>query len=223
VNPFGVAWPLLRSSDLIRVSKAGEVLEGGSVKLLNTAGVCYLLATVLAVLYAYQGDLAYMIHSSVHEARPEIHCVAHSHSIHGRAFSTLGRNLDITTQDSCAFYNDIAHYESFGGIVLGAAEGENIAKALGQKKAAILANHGLLTCGGSVESCIFWFMSLEKCCRAQLLADAAAAGRGGQTVKIADDEAAFTYKTVGSEYAGWFSARPTFDVMEHETGLDYKM
>jgi ribulose-5-phosphate 4-epimerase/fuculose-1-phosphate aldolase len=45
-----------------------------------------------------------MIHHAVHDARPDINCVAHSHSIHGRAFATLGRNLDIITQDSCAFY-----------------------------------------------------------------------------------------------------------------------
>lgn len=203
MNPFGVAWPLLRASDLIRVDSSGQIVDGGSVRLLNTA--------------------AYMIHSAIHEARPDVHCVAHSHSIHGRAFATLGRNLDITTQDSCAFYNDIAHYDSFGGIVLGAAEGHNIAEALGPRKAAILSNHGLLTCAGSVEACVFWFMSLEKCCRAQLLADAAAAGRGGATVKVSDEEAAFTYKTVGSELAGWFSAKPTFDTMEHETGADYKM
>lgn len=203
VNPFGVAWPLLRASDLIRVNKHGEIVEGGSVKFLNSA--------------------AYMIHSAVHDARPEVNCVAHSHSIHGRAFSTLGKNLDITTQDSCAFYDDLAHYDSFGGIVLGAEEGQNIAKALGQKKAAILANHGLLTTGKTVESCIFWFMSLEKCCRVQLLADAAAAGKGTETVKVSNEEAAYTYKTVGTEIAGWFSAKPTFDYMEHVTGVDYKM
>lgn len=166
-----------------------------------------------------------MIHSAVHEARPEINCVAHSHSIHGRAFSTLGRTLDIITQDSCAFYNDVAHYNSFGGIVLAAEEGRKIAQALGSKKAAILANHGLLTCGTTIESCLFWFTSLEKCCQVQLLADAAAAGRGqGETThKIDDEDAEFTYKTVGSERAGWFSALPAFAVMEHQCGVDYKM
>jgi len=163
-----------------------------------------------------------MIHSAVHRARPDINAVAHSHSIYGRAFATLGRNLDINTQDACAFYNDIAHYDSFGGIVLGPEEGQHIAESLGQKKAAILANHGLLTCGKSIESCVFWFTSLEKCCHAQLLADAAAAGRGGETVKVTDEEALFTYKTVGSEMAGWFSARPAFELMVHESGDDYK-
>lgn len=158
-----------------------------------------------------------MIHHAVHEARPDANCVAHSHAVHGRAFSTLGRSLDIITQDSCAFYNDLALYESFGGIVLDADEGAAIASALGTRKAAILANHGLLTCGKTVESTVFWFMSLETCCRVQLLADAAAAGRGGQTQKIKDDEAAYTYKTVGSELAGWFSAKPTFAMMEKES------
>jgi ribulose-5-phosphate 4-epimerase/fuculose-1-phosphate aldolase len=164
-----------------------------------------------------------MIHHAVHAARPDVNCVAHSHSVHGRAFSTLGRPLDIISQDSCAFYNDLAFYGSFGGVVLGEDEGRDIAAGLGKKKAAILANHGLLTTGQSIEAAVFWFMSLETCCRVQLLADAAAAGRGGEVVKIADKEAAFTYATVGTELAGWFSAKPTFSLMEKEAGKEYTL
>ncbi|KAG9236413.1 class II aldolase/adducin N-terminal [Amylocarpus encephaloides] len=201
VNPFGVAWSLLKSSDLIRVDHTGEVVDGGPVRLLNTA--------------------AFNIHHAVHSARPEINCVAHSHSIYGRSFSTLGRPLDTITQDSCAFHNDLAHYATFGGIVLEAQEGQDIANALGSNKAALLQNHGLLTCAKTIEAAIFWFMSLEKCCHAQLIADAAAAGRGGTTVKIGEEEAAYTYKTVGTELAGWFGAKPTFDVMTHEAGEGY--
>lgn len=48
-----------------------------------------------------------------------------------KAFSTLGRNIDLTTQDSCSFYKQVALYDNFGGVVVGADEGENIAKALG--------------------------------------------------------------------------------------------
>lgn len=55
------------------------------------------------------------------------------------------------------------------------------------------------------------------------MADAAAGGTGGKTVKIADEEAAYTYKTVGTELAGWFSAKPTFDVAESEAGISYRM
>lgn len=105
--------------------------------------------------------------------------------------------------------------------MLAEQEGKNIAKALGNNKAALLQNHGLLTVGGTVEEAVFWFVSLEKCCHAQLMADAAAAGRGGETVKIGDEEAQYTYKTVGTPLAGWFSAKPLFDVIHKETNGEY--
>jgi len=201
VNPFGVAFSLITASDLIRVDAEGNVVDGGRVRLLNTA--------------------AYMIHHAVHEARPDVMCAAHSHSLYGRAFCTLGRKLDTITQDSCSFHNDHVLYESFNGVVLVAEEGHNIARALGDKKAALLQSHGLLTVGKSIEEAVFWFVSLEKCCHAQLLADAAAAGRGGETVKISEEDAVYTHKTVGTPSAGWFSAKPLFDVIHEETGGGY--
>lgn len=85
VNPFGVAFGLIKKSDLIQVDHDGNVIDGGPVRLLNAA--------------------AFMIHSAIHSARPDVMCAAHSHSIYGRTFCALGRELDIITQDSCAFYN----------------------------------------------------------------------------------------------------------------------
>ena len=85
VNPFGVAFSLIKRSDLIRVDHNGSIVDGGEVRLLNTA--------------------AFMIHGAVHEARPDVMCAAHSHSIYGRSFCALGRKLDIITQDACAFHD----------------------------------------------------------------------------------------------------------------------
>ena len=85
----------------------------------------------------------------------------------------------------------------------------------------MLQNHGLLTCDKTIEATVFWFMSLEKCCHTQLLADAAAGGRAGETVKIDEQDAKETAKLVGSSLAGWFSCKPTFDVMERESGVEY--
>lgn len=53
------------------------------------------------------------------------------------------------------------------------------------------------------------------------MADAAAGGRSHETIKIDDDDAAFTCKSIGTPIAGWFSAKPTFDVIEKECGADY--
>jgi ribulose-5-phosphate 4-epimerase/fuculose-1-phosphate aldolase len=201
VNPFGLSFSEIKRSDLILVDHDGKVIDGGPNRLLNQA--------------------AYMIHAAVHTARPDVICAAHSHSLYGRTFCALGRPLDITTQDACAFYNDLAVYKQFKGVVLAKEEGENIARAIGNKKACLLQNHGLLTCGQTVEATLFWFCSLEKLCHTQLLADAAAAGRGGETVKIDHEDAEFTYKSVGTPRAGWFSAKPMFDVMIKEIGDEY--
>ncbi|KAK2810053.1 hypothetical protein FQN50_003247 [Emmonsiellopsis sp. PD_5] len=201
VNPFGVAFSHINASDLIQVDHEGAVIDGGKVRLLNTA--------------------AYMIHAAVHTARPDVMCAAHSHSIYGRTYCTLGKPLDIISQDSCAFYNDHVVYQQFKGVVLAKEEGQNIAKALGNKKAALLQNHGLLTVGKTIEEAVYWFVTLEKCCQTQLMADAAAAGRGISTIKIDDEDAAFTYKTVGSHSSGYFSAKPMFDIIHRETNGEY--
>lgn len=201
VNPFGVAFSLIKSSDLILVDHHGNVIDGGPVRLLNTA--------------------AFMIHSAIHAARPDVLCAAHSHSIYGRTFCSLGKTLDIITQDACSFYQDHVLYESFNGIVLAEKEGKDIAACLGNKKAALLQNHGLLTVGSTIEAAVFWFVALERCCHAQLMADAAARGTGTETVKVGQAEAAYTYKTIGTPAAGWFSAKPMFDMIDHETGGSY--
>ena len=121
----------MNKSDLILVDHSGKVIGGGENRLLNTA--------------------AYMIHSAIHEARPDVMCAAHSHSIYGRTWCSLGRKLDSLTQDSCAFHDDHVIFESFNGVVLAEKEGKDIAKCLGNKKAALLINHGLLTVGKTIE------------------------------------------------------------------------
>ena len=90
---------------------------------------------------------AFVIHSQIHAARPDVVAAAHAHSVHGKSWSALGRPLDPLTQDVCAFYEDHAVFDDYTGVVLDLEEGKRIAHALGDNKAAILANHGLLTVG----------------------------------------------------------------------------
>jgi ribulose-5-phosphate 4-epimerase/fuculose-1-phosphate aldolase len=97
-----------------------------------------------------------LIHAAVHKAHPDVICAAHTHSIYGRSFATLGVSLPITSQDGSAFYNDLAFYSDFEGIVFEGSEGEHTAQTIGSKKAMILENHGLLTPSDSVEATVFW-------------------------------------------------------------------
>jgi hypothetical protein len=91
---------------------------------------------------------AFVIHSAVHEARPDVVAAAHSHSVHGKAFSSLGIPLDPITQDSCVFYEDhvviTAQAASRGVRRRGRRE---LAAHFPTGKAAIHQNHGLFTVG----------------------------------------------------------------------------
>jgi ribulose-5-phosphate 4-epimerase/fuculose-1-phosphate aldolase len=190
VNPFGVHFAHIRSSDLILVNAKGEVVEGN--RPLNTA--------------------AFAIHSSIHHARPDVIAAAHSHSMHGKAWATLGRLLDPITQDACAFYEDHVVFENFTGVVHQTSEGERIAKALGQHKAAILQNHGLLTVGETVDEAVWWFITMDRSCHAQLLAEAA-----GKPKLITQESARVTRDLVGSHQAGWFQFQPLWNLITQES------
>ena len=83
-------------------------------------------------------------------------------------------------------------YADFGGIAFKREEGERIAASLGSTKAVILRNHGILIVAKSVDAAAFLFGAMDRCIQAQLVADAAAAGRGTQTLKIGHEEADYT-------------------------------
>lgn len=85
----------------------------------------------------------------------------------------------------------------------------------------LLQNHGLLTVGETVEETVNWFVSLEKCCYSQLMADAAAAGRGRETIKIPDEDAEYTRNQIGSPRIGFFAAQPMFAEIHQETNGEY--
>jgi ribulose-5-phosphate 4-epimerase/fuculose-1-phosphate aldolase len=184
VNPLGMNFKQIRVADLLLVNDKGEVVEGEWP--LNKA--------------------AFAIHSQIHAARSDVVAAAHSHSVHGKAFSTLHRLLDPLTQDACVFYGDHALYDDYTGPVLDLEEGKRIAHTLGDMKAVILANHGLLTVGHTVDEAAWWFITMERSCEAQLLAEAA-----GTPVLIAKDQAESTARQVGGHGPGWYGFQPLYD------------
>ncbi|MFT5011674.1 MAG: ribulose-5-phosphate 4-epimerase/fuculose-1-phosphate aldolase [Patiriisocius sp.] len=189
VNPFGVSFKQIKVSDLILVNHDGDIVEGKG--LLNAA--------------------AFAIHSQIHKHLPHVTAAAHSHSVYGKAWASLGRPLDPITQDSCAFFEDHVVFNEFNGVVLDVEEGERIATMLGKKKAAILQNHGLLTVGNTVEEAAWWYITMERTCQAQLMAEAA-----GKPILISDEVARGTKTNVGSPMAGVFSFKPLYDVITAE-------
>ncbi len=184
VNPFGMSFSQIRVSDLILVDHDGTLLEGR--RPVNNAAFC--------------------IHSEVHRARPDVVAAAHTHSLHGKAFSSLGVPLAPITQDACAFFEDHGIYSDYQGVVNDTEEGRRIGAALGDGKAVVLQNHGLLTVGASVAEAAWYFITMERSCQAQLLAMAAGSPR------VIDAETARLVRAqISGPLPGWFQFRPLWD------------
>ncbi len=112
-------------------------------------------------------------HSWLYRARPDVRCIVHSHPPMTSALSMLEIPLELAHMDTCVLYGQVAFLEKWPGIPVGNEEGELIAQALGDKKAILLAHHGLLVAGGSVEEACVLGVMFEKAARLQLLARAA--------------------------------------------------
>ena len=189
VNPFGRHFGQMRVSDLVLINEEGEVVEGD--RDVNQA--------------------AFAIHSGIHRGRPDVVAAAHAHSIYGKTWSSLGRLLDPITQDACAFYQDHALFADYTGVVYDSSEGERIAQVLGDGKAVVLQNHGLLTVGRTVDEAAWWFISMERCCQSQLMAEAV-----GKPIHVRHESALTARAQVGSHQSGWFQFQPLWDRITRE-------
>ncbi len=185
VNPFAMNFRHIKVSDLILVGPEGDVVEGD--RPVNRA--------------------AFVIHAAIHEARPDVVSAAHAHSVYGKAWSALGRPLDPITQDACMFFEDHVLVQDEGGrVVFEKSAGEVLAKGLGPHKAAIHQNHGHFTVGQTVDEAAWWYITMERSCQAQLLAEAA-----GTPLLIDADDARYTRDLTAFPLAGWFSFQPLWD------------
>jgi ribulose-5-phosphate 4-epimerase/fuculose-1-phosphate aldolase len=182
VNPFGRSFRHMRVSDLILVNHSGDVVYGSQP--VNRA--------------------AFVLHAAIHQARPDVVAAAHSHSPYGKSFASLGIPLAPLTQDACIFYEDHTVITAQGGAVVFEVDaGKEVAAAFGSNKAAIHQNHGLFTVGETVDEAVFWFVSMERSCQAQLMAMAA-----GDPKPINHEYASYTAAQTGFPLAGWFSFQP---------------
>ncbi|GAA4559625.1 class II aldolase/adducin family protein [Pseudonocardia xishanensis] len=185
VNPFGMSFRHIRVSDLICVDHTGRVVHGD--RPVNRAG--------------------FVIHSAVHHARPDVVAAAHAHSVHGKAWSSLGRPLDPITQDACALYeNHTVVTDGAGAVVVDPENGRKLAEGLGDNAMCFHRNHGIFTVGLTVAEAAWWFINTERNCQAALLAEAA-----GTPTLIDPANARFTREQTGTPFAGWFAFQPLWD------------
>lgn len=120
------------------------------------------------------------------------------------------------------FYNDLAVYPSFGGVVFAKEEGQRIADSLGPtNKNLILQNHGLITCGGTVAEAAAFFIALERACQTQLLVESAIAPGDLKKTIVGDGEAQYTKNGTGTPEVMYMQFVPEYQMILKETGGDF--
>lgn len=161
INPYGLMFEEVTASNLVKVDLDGNVVMETEFPV-NPAG--------------------FTIHSAVHMARPEIMCVAHTHTPAGMAVASIEAGLLPITQTHMMFYGDRLAYHEWEGIATNLEERERLVADLGSRYAMILRNHGLLACGPTVQSTWKVLFFLEKACKTQLEVMAAAHATGQELV-----------------------------------------
>lgn len=151
INRYGTLFERMKASTLVKIDGEGRVVDE-----------CYPEHRV--------NRAGFVIHSAIHQARPDLHCVIHTHTAAGIAVSAQAQGLLPISQHALKFYNRVA-YHAYEGIALRTAEREQLVKDLGPRhKAMILRNHGLLAAGGSTAEAFINIYFLERACQAQVQA-----------------------------------------------------
>jgi len=169
------------ASDLIVVDLEGHIVNGDARY--NPAG--------------------FTIHSAVHMARDDAHCVIHTHTLAGMAVAACEQGLLQLNQISAEFYQSVG-YHPYEGVAFNHEERARIQSALGDHMALILRHHGLLSVGPTVADAFCIMFYLNRACEIQLAA-AQLAGLAGPVTRIAPAVSAH--------------ARQQFRRVEHERAL----
>ena len=145
INPFCLRYDEITSSNLLTMNFQGDVIEGDQS--FNQTG--------------------FVIHSAIHEVRPDIQCVLHTHTIATMAISATKEGFIPFVQDGSMFAGKIG-YHSWQGLSSDIEEKKSLASDLGKNGVLFLRNHGVVTVGRTVGEAFMRMYYLEKACKVQL-------------------------------------------------------
>ncbi len=150
INPYGLWYSEVTATNLVKINSAGEALDGSKFPV-NKAG--------------------FVIHSAIHAAREDAHCIIHTHTTAGSAVACKKDGLRYDNFYSAALYGQVA-YHDFEGVTTDTAEQPRLVKSLGAKSVLILRNHGLLVTCPSIPDAFRTYWTLQRACEVQAATDA---------------------------------------------------
>ena len=153
INPFGLHYSEITASSLLLIDIDGNPVREAKWPV-NRAG--------------------FVIHSAIHASVPEAHCVMHTHTTTGMAVACLREGLSPTNFYAAQLHNGVAYHE-FEGITVEEGEKKRLLASIGNKRAVILRNHGLLAWGPSVPEAFMTLWTLQRACDVQIASSSAGA------------------------------------------------
>ena len=152
INAFGLHYAEVTPDNLVAVDLEGNVREGTTGQV-NRAG--------------------FVIHSAIHAARADAHCIMHVHTTAGSAVSCKEEGLRHDNFYSALLYDDVA-YHDYEGVTTRLDEQPRLVASLGQRNHLILRNHGLLVVGPNIPTAFNRLWVMQRACEIQLASDAGA-------------------------------------------------
>jgi len=149
INPYGLWYSEVTATNLVKVNLAGEAVDGSRYPV-NRAG--------------------FVIHSAVHAAREDAHCIIHTHTTAGSAVASKKDGLRYDNFYSATLYGQVA-YHDFEGVTTDLAEQPRLVASLGAKPVLILRNHGLLVACPSIPEAFTTYWTLQRACEIQVAMD----------------------------------------------------
>jgi ribulose-5-phosphate 4-epimerase/fuculose-1-phosphate aldolase len=146
INPFGLRYAEVTASNLVKIDIEGNIVSPTEWQI-NPAG--------------------FVIHSAIHEAVPEAHCIMHTHTTTGMAVACSREGLT-PTNFYAAQLRDMVAYHDFEGITVNPDEKPRMLKSLGDRQVLILRNHGLLVHGKTIAEAFVTLWTVQRACDIQV-------------------------------------------------------
>ncbi|MCH8081763.1 MAG: class II aldolase/adducin family protein [Proteobacteria bacterium] len=160
INPFGVLFEEITASNLVKIDIKGKPLRP-TPYIVNPAG--------------------FVLHSAIHSAREDAHCIIHLHTPEGIAVAAQKEGLLPISQTALSVFSDLA-YHDYEGIVFDAEEKERLIPNIGEKNCILLRNHGLLATGKTIAEAFLRIYFLQRACEAQIMAQSG----GAELIHLSD-------------------------------------
>jgi L-fuculose-phosphate aldolase len=151
--------------DIVQIKRKGVALDE-----VDADDVIELDLTHDEVRLTPEMHLEAVLHTEVYKARPDVGAVVHGHPPFVTAFAATGATLEMLTHDSVLFSEGLAVFEETPEMITEAAEGKAVAQALGDRRAVVLRNHGVLVVGKNVPWAVLTALTLERAIRLQSIA-----------------------------------------------------